>query len=283
MINDIIFSIFKGEPLNMNSFGVASGAHIIVHNKTENPIFKDGVDAATGSMSNIAINREFISKVASPYSDCTNNIDSDNLFYVKVLADNNQTYSQSKCFLLCYQRYLVEQCKCYDVSIPYWNSDLRACLDLDDFNCIGKNFAYFFSQNVKTVCSSECPLECDSISYAVSVSYSNYPTMAYTNYLKNNSLFRSKFSKDANITYDMLKRNILAVNIFYESLSYKHILELVKTEFVDLISNIGGTLGLFLGTSFLSFVEVIDMFLQVVIYYYYERKANTKKNEIILK
>ena len=52
---------------------------------------------------------------------------------------------------------------------------------------------------------------------------------------------------------------MVGFNIFYDSLSYKTIEESAKTGWIDLISNIGGTLGLFLGISLLSFGEILEI------------------------
>lgn len=38
----------------------------------------------------------------------------------------------------------------------------------------------------------------------------------------------------------------------------------IKTTIIDLISNIGGLLGLFLGMSFLSFFEFLELFAQII-------------------
>lgn len=43
-------------------------------------------------------------------------------------------------------------------------------------------------------------------------------------------------------------------------LSLLEITQIPKTSMIDLISNIGGTLGLFVGMTFLSFVEILDLF-----------------------
>ena len=61
------------------------------------------------------------------------------------------------------------------------------------------------------------------------------------------------------------KKNHLALNIFYDSYSYTTIQEVAKMDILDLISNIGGTLGLFIGMSFLSFAEVFEIFYLILI------------------
>lgn len=108
-----------------------------------------------------------------------------------------------------------------------------------------------------------CPQECDMMSISTAVSTSDYPSVVYASALKNNSKIRSFFGNRTNVTQDELRRNLLSFTIFYNHLIYTRYSELEKLNIIDLISSIGGTLGLFLGMSFLSFVEIIDLFLQL--------------------
>lgn len=82
----------------------------------------------------------------------------------------------------------------------------------------------------------------------------------------NNPKIRAKYeayNKTDEISYESLKRNLVRISIFYTDLGYEQNEEMVKTDVIDLVSSIGGTLGLFLGMSFLSFVEIFDIFLQI--------------------
>lgn len=53
-------------------------------------------------------------------------------------------------------------------------------------------------------------------------------------------------------------------------------------DFIDLIANIGGNLGLFIGVSFLSFAEIIELILEIFFYYVEKRNNSTEKNSINL-
>ena len=50
----------------------------------------------------------------------------------------------------------------------------------------------------------------------------------------------------------------MAVDIFYEELSYEEITQNIAFEFLSLLSEIGGFLGLLLGASVLTVCELID-------------------------
>ena len=50
----------------------------------------------------------------------------------------------------------------------------------------------------------------------------------------------------------------MAVDIFYEEMSYEEITQNIAFEFLSLLSEIGGFLGLLLGASVLTVFELID-------------------------
>ncbi len=77
----------------------------------------------------------------------------------------------------------------------------------------------------------DCPEECDSIKYDISHSSTKLSTQ--------NELFKS-----------MQIENFVYFTVYYESLQYKVIDQIEKMNVFDLISNIGGNLGLFIGISF---------------------------------
>lgn len=264
-LNGLLIELFIGESDDFYSFAVSSGIHVIIHNKSVTPSYFDGIDAAPGSRTNIAIKREFTSKLAYPYSNCRDDIDQYDSFYVNIIKGLNRPYSQSDCQNLCFQTFTVSQCGCYDSSFAYWNKDsVSPCLSIRDIQCELRSFTRFF-QDREAIKACDCPLECENVDYLTSVSYSAYPSVSYAEFLKSNATFRSLFPSVEDLTYETIRRNIMSLNVFYESLTYKHYVEVGKMSIDDLTANIGGTLGLFLGISCLSLVEFFDVLLQVVI------------------
>ena len=100
----------------------------------------------------------------------------------------------------------------------------------------------------------DCPLECEKTTYLLSTSHSDYPSPEYTKFLKTHPIIPKAFnisSFDSNsIDEDLLKKSIASINVFYDDLRYTKISQIAKMSFKDLMSNIGGTLGLYLGISF---------------------------------
>ena len=121
--------------------------------------------------------------------------------------------------------------------------------------------------DVESICGDQCPLECSSSRYDSFVNTAEYPAPIYANSLMQNPLIQAKYaSKLSELTYDSLKRNMIGISVYYGDLGYDQFDEMEAMSVLDTVSNIGGTLGLFLGTSFLSFAEIIDVIIQIIIY-----------------
>ena len=122
--------------------------------------------------------------------------------------------------------------------------------------------------NINKICGKHCPLECDSVEYEMFTTVSQYPSVPHAKNLLGetnevNDKLKSKYPREYNITYEDLRNSMIAFNVFYKNLEYTRITEIPKLERVDLVANIGGLLGLFIGLSFLSFGELIEIFFEI--------------------
>jgi hypothetical protein len=104
-------------------------------------------------------------------------------------------------------------------------------------------FTNFIKKDIKAVCSSDCPLECETRTFGLTLSSAAYPTLDYATTLAQNPLVVSKFPNSTVITQDVLRKNILAVSIFYEELNYVKYEQSKKTSIIDLIAGFGGQFG----------------------------------------
>ena len=146
----------------------------------------------------------------------------------------------------------------------------------NDSICVNQAFKeYALKPELKKKCN--CPLECETNSFSHAFSISEYPTIQYSKFLMNQSLIKKRLGS---LSYKDLKQNVARVQIFYNELKETFISEEIKTQIFDLVSNIGGTLGLFLGLSFLSLIEFFEIFLQILIISLFKRK-NQNKIEMI--
>jgi hypothetical protein len=115
---------------------------------------------------------------------------------------------------------------------------LHLCL-IDDEN---RNIDNFYINVDRNRCLQDyCPLECDSFSYDIL-------TNSYDQNPKNSSNY--------------------TIGVYYEDLKYTLISQQPKIELFGLISNIGGTLGLFIGFSFITLLEIFELLAELMFIFF---------------
>ena len=75
------------------------------------------------------------------------------------------------------------------------------------------------------------------------------------------------------LLFFICRDNFIQVDIFYQELSYEEIEENKAFEFLSLLSEIGGFLGLLLGASALTVCELLD-YLTLLVINKYRQKGN---------
>ncbi|RNA03290.1 degenerin deg-1-like [Brachionus plicatilis] len=253
----------------VNDLSVAKGIHLALFDQNSNVNPFRGIDLAAKYLTNINVRKRVTKKFPYPYSKCLEDhspfLSSEVYQATKKQAES---YSQNLCFDLCYQSFLFAKCKCSDPNKPLFKS-APPCTSNSEFLCMCLQFIEFYTKSdIDKICENDCPLECERTEYDFTVSFTDYPTD-----LRANSLVDLLNSKNVSKNYslDFVKQNSLKVNIVYDSLEYVEIQELKKTEIVDLVSSIGGLLGLFIGLSVLSFAEIFEILI-LVLHEIFEKK-----------
>lgn len=93
------------------------------------------------------------------------------------------------------------------------------------------------SFNKMEACSPFCPLECTS----------------------------EKFDKTIQSFYSPTAINFFNINIYYEAMLYYKNTQQPSVTLIGLISSFGGTFGLFLGLSLMSFIEFFFFLIELVV------------------
>ena len=288
--NGLQLELIAGNPAKCNlPLTSTSGLILYVHNYTYS-VSEDtnGIQLAPGTETSIAIDRTFVNKLPSPYSDCIpsewRTASSGSSKFVKRTFEVTANYTQQTCFQLCYQNYLVENQLCYDESLPRTSDDVSRAskgrcpklIDIiEDQNKQPVNNSAFYESHDKE-CLDSCPTECEYVTYDTTISSSQYPTKTYKTILSykinNSEIFNS--AKD-----ELARTSILALNVFYRSDMFKTIKEKPSIEGEIFVSNIGGALGLFLGISVLSLVELFEILFEICLAFF-ESKLGGAKSQL---
>ena len=123
-----------------------------------------------------------------------------------------------------------------------------------------------------------CPQPCYEILYPRQITKSIWPQNFQLKQLQEELSMFLNVSKDL-ITEGFIHKRLSKVSIYYKELTVQSIseVELVKVE--DLLSGIGGLMGLFIGSSVLTLVEVL-WFFGITLRRYCSRPATEPKNTV---
>jgi hypothetical protein len=234
---------------------------IYIHNHTQAPatIYNKARFIEPGSFNYFRIKRTYDQKLELPYNNCYKNVSKSeyhNQTIINYLIEKRREYSQNECLYLCrnlkYKE--INPCNFYfdDLEIDIF-MEAETLKNDEIFECVQK----FFNDNYQSCSNLYCPLECDSFTYEIN---------------KDSIMIRSSGNISSNQqvdyypgfnTFENVSRTFFAFRVYYEDLKYTLIKQQPKIELFGLISNVGGTLGLFLGFSFISLLELFEVLAEL--------------------
>ena len=254
--------LFVGQAIMAEQVAQNNGVHLFIVNETVIVnTFNDGFDAPVGKATTFLVDKKRLKRIQKPFGECTPDLTSINAFntpFYRLTFEIYSHYRQTDCLNTCAQFYLIQKLKCYSASFPYLrNTSTPACLLGENLYQSLRFLSAFFIEDVSTKCV-ECPLECDSEYYTVTTSYLAYPTQIYARMLASQRQIMLRYNNKTP-TYAQIKQSLASVSINYNQLGFTQIRELQKMTLLDLGTSIGGSIGLLLGLSCLSFVEIVEL------------------------
>jgi len=203
-----------------------------------------------GLETQLIIEREFQSRLEEPYGSCFKNASNFNLnkTLVKLFESRNEVYNHVYCLEYCFDLKYIENnyCNCSNAKIgSVWKECYQLNEKSNDQGCTFKAKIDFYKSNYSEYCSNYCPLECDTIKYIVNVN-----------------------SASIGATDEIL------IAAYYRSLKYTFSSQKPKEQIIDFVTDVGGLLGLFVGISFMSFVEIIHVVSEIILIFF--EKKNFK-------
>ncbi len=170
---------------------------------------------------------------------------------VRQLSEANITYRQLNCFEICFKNFVENYALEHKIS----EEEARGEEEVKNYDK-DKN------------CHHLCPLECESTQYKI---FESKPLLADLIDIEEYSSelipkIEKKFDITVNSTEEFTK-NYLEIFVFFDSLQYTKISQTPKTTLSELVSNLGGSTGLFLDLSFLSACRAIEFILGIIFKY----------------
>ena len=256
------------DPVQINYFRPTAtsrnGMLVFISNENSDSTKDPGISINTGVSTAISLNRQITRKYPQPYSSCLANLTSPNSYNsecyrrtFRAISENDQ-YHFSDCANLCLQKHIGEQCNCQSYLFAFYFANMSMCnnLNLTVYMCQINGLNSFSDEYLK---SCDCPLECESIQYTYSMSYLDFPTKSFADYLyshKNLSGLKSMYPIWNLTSYEDFRTRVAELRIFYNDMFETTIEQDVKIQLSDFVANLGGIMGIFSGFSFLTLVEI---------------------------
>ena len=177
--------------------------------------------------------------------------------------------------------FLVKEYNCYDGTMPYLENDSQQCKDeIDNLdNAKYSDQKSFYEKNEDKKCLEQCPIECEETAFSAGVTSLQFPTVTYSEVLSYNENVSAYFedTRGAN-QINLIKNSVLAVNVYYKYDTFMEVREQPEALWIDFMSTIGGAVGVCLGISILSFVELFEIVVDTLLEHCgWESKPKNKK------
>ena len=175
----------------------------------------------------------------------------------------NHSYTVSTCTVNDLYKGYADSCGCTVDSHPAKGkyANIRNCT-IADTCCILKR-----SRNNSF---SDCPPLCEHTSYNIESSYSQFPSLQLAEDLED----------EFNTSAVELQNNLVSINVYYHSLKITRLTTEYTYVFSNLMADMGGLLGLFIGASMISLLEVVVLVIDFVKSFIINKKIKEKVTEI---
>ncbi|XP_040276454.1 acid-sensing ion channel 5 isoform X2 [Bufo bufo] len=235
----VLFDIKQPEFTDDPSLGyVDAGITFVIHSPKIRPRFDGlGLQCPAGMHAHTLIRYFKTITQEYPWGECNPDL---------VLA-YDEVYSTYGCLQECKSAHIQDKCGC----LPFLLPGIGEECDLHRYyNCV---YPTLYEIEKEELCSvgmynSTCPVPCEETDYPATLSYSTFPSDKAADYLS------TKLNKSASY----MRNNLVYIDIKYQELNYKITKQQKAVTSSELLSDVGGQMGLFCGASVITIIEVLE-------------------------
>ncbi|CAF3708227.1 unnamed protein product [Rotaria sp. Silwood1] len=254
----------------------AIGLLVQIHDNEQIPLMHwKGHYLMPGRRQRILFSRRTQYRLAKPYSDCDTKVP----FMLQVAFDHfgnaSYIYEQYICAIVCIQVYIYTKCGCIDpnewttryLAVPGTDKIIIAPICSKGSTCYKKELDRI--NNDYDIWQQNCPmcaLECTTTNFLTKISSLLAPMQWLLDDLKPKieSLSVPLPANWSNTWQSEISQNYVALEVVSESARMEILTDTASIGPVDLLSNVGGQTGLWIGISFLSLMEIAEMLYRLI-------------------
>ncbi|CAB3406765.1 unnamed protein product [Caenorhabditis bovis] len=256
----------------------AAGVRIVVHEQDQEP-FPDtfGYSAPTGSVSSFGLKTKEIHRLSEPWGNCSDT-------YRPVPYIYKEHYSPEGCHRNCFQLKVLQTCGCGDPRFPLPSDEYRHCSarSKTDRQCLSNltseagGYHHLHEQ-------CECRQPCHEKVFETAYSAAAWPSVNFK--IGTDCPAVIDIFNDSEACTEYYRLNTAYIEIYYEQLNFESLKETAGYTLVNLFSDFGGNIGLWIGFSVITFMEFAELLFEIMYYLAYikpmrfRRKMVRKKKE----
>ncbi|ESN94067.1 hypothetical protein HELRODRAFT_180234 [Helobdella robusta] len=232
--------------------GYSVGFKVLVHEPNEPARMSElGFMVSLGDEVNIPIYVNEIGRLKFPHGTCT----------------DQPNYHPIKCERTCATREIVKKCNCRPIYLEeigneticdYYKETICAEVVMNEYN------------SNKPDISCPCPPLCNEITYQTSVSGSKLSEQFITAI--------SKLMKE--VPKIWTANDLVFLKIYFSSMQYTRVENVAEYSVMSLLCDLGGALGLLLGSTFLTVFEIFELIWDLVVYFVVKMKEKYRNKMV---
>ena len=224
-----------------------SGFRVQIHTQSEPSFLSEyGFGVSPGFQTLVGIKEQRLKFLPKPWGKCRNEQDP-----IKGFERIFPTYSVTACNIACEAEFIKKHCDCKMVHMPK-DFQSEECNPIQYIRCADKAYDWLMTSD-RNVC--KCSNPCGSTKYMISTSMLRLPSRYGRHY------YAEKYNKSDYY----IESNFVKLNIYFEDMNYESIEQIPAYEFSSLLGDIGGNMGLCIGASLLTVVEVTDFLYDILV------------------
>uniref|UniRef100_S4RS39 Acid sensing ion channel subunit family member 5 n=1 Tax=Petromyzon marinus TaxID=7757 RepID=S4RS39_PETMA len=214
------------------------GIRLVVHDPDEPPQVEAlGLSIGVGTQAYVSVQHTKSINQQYPWGDCD----------PSKKLQSPAPYSMARCLQECEADLVERICGCKPFNFP---GDIKECSLYQHYHCARDALVHILAQGMCTGGShlSQCPVPCLHKNFPSSVSYATFPSLQAA----------QRYERSLNYSLVYMRENLLSIDVAYTDLNYALIQQQKTLPESVLLSDIGGQLGLFVGASVITIIEVLE-------------------------
>uniref|UniRef100_A0A7E4WB71 Degenerin n=1 Tax=Panagrellus redivivus TaxID=6233 RepID=A0A7E4WB71_PANRE len=257
----------------------AAGVRLVVHEQDQEP-FPDtfGYSAPTGFVSSFGLKTKVLHRLNEPYGMCSDTFRPEGYIYA-------EHYSPEGCYRNCFQHMILDTCGCGDPRFPLPSDKEKPCdaRNARERTCL-TNLTTILGGFHHLQHDCHCVQPCTENVFETAYSAAAWPAINFNIGADCPAVYH--ISNDSKACAEYYRLNTAYIEIYYEQLNFETLKETAGYTLVNLFSDFGGNIGLWIGFSVITMFEVVEVLCEIIIYIgkqphriYQRKRRKNRQNE----